>query len=252
MTRTFSTAALNNTNQLNQIAALINGRNTENLNWLNTLAPNENHAIPATPTAGQVLGATDANTLTWLTITNLIKAGQDATAYTEDDIILWNNNLYLVLNDYTSGTPFAETADISRVSGYTSAEIYSQMFSKTRYQDSYTDAAGERTYNLTDGERYFIDAIPGGITTETFELPDLSGATTEFSFTILPRERDFTSNPLTIQRNSTDNTAQFFTMANPTSIIADDVTINTNGEFEFIGRREGSQTKWTVIKKDYS
>lgn len=252
MTRTFSTDALNNTLQLNQIAALINGRNSEVLSWLNSLAPNENHSIPAAPTAGQVLAAVNANTLTWLTITNLIKAAQDATAYYEDDIILFNNNLYLVLNDYTSGTPFAETADISRVSGYTDSEIHELMFAKTRYKSSYTDNAGERTYNLSDGERYFIDAIPGGISIETLELPDLSGATTAFNFTIIPRERDFTSNPLTIQRNTTDNTAQFFTMTNPTSIIADDVTINTNGEYEFIGRREGSQTKWTIIKRDYN
>lgn len=233
----------------------VNTRFTDILGFLNTAIPNENHVIPASPTSGYFLQATDANTLAWASVAQVIRIGAGSTSYSENDLIIDDatDKLYVVNTAYTSGGSFdPASANLTLVSGLTEAESEAAIIDHFRFTTNYSDSAPTRTYTVVDGKRYFIDALAGGITAEDFQVPDLSGATTEFEFTIMPRERDFATNNLTISRNSSDSSAQFFTMADPTAIIADDITIVTNGVYQFIGRRESSQSKWTVIKLDYN
>lgn len=257
MARTFSTAALQNSNKLYEIAALINGRFTEAYAELDRMVPNVNHVIPASPTAGYVLGATDANTLAWMLISGVLAAGANSTAYTENSLVYYLDELYIVTNNFTStatggggiAVDIAAGTNLKRLSAFSTAERKAAFLSDFRYAASYTDSAPNRTYTLADGGRYFIDALAGGISNDVFTVPSLAGATTVFEFSIMPRGRDLTTNSLTITRHASDSSANFYTLVAPTTAIASDITINTNGEYFFHGYRDGSQTKWLVTKR---
>jgi hypothetical protein len=251
MPRSYVTADLTNSNKLNEIAGLINGKFTEALGFLDTSIPNTSHAIPATPTAGQILSALNTNTLQWLTITSLIKAGTPSTAYLANDLILFSQNLYLVLNNYTSGGSFDPlNVNLKQISGLTSSEVNVTV---TGYQApviNYADSAPNRTYTVIDGKTYWIDPLAGGITTEIFRLPVLNDTSpTRFSFTVRPRKRSFAANSLTITRNPSDNTAVFYQLLAPTTLIADDITLVTDGEYEFVGYRDTGVSTWQINKR---
>jgi len=251
MPRSYTTADIQNTTKLNEGVSIINGKFTEVLNFLDTIFPNLSHAVPANPTAGQILSALNANTLQWLTITSLIKAGTPSTAYLANDLILFNQNLYLVLNNYTSGGTFDPlNVNLKQISGLTSNEVNATV---TGYQApviNYADSAPNRTYTVVDGRTYWIDPLAGGITTEIFRLPVLNDTSpTRFSFTVRPRKRSFAANPLTITRNPSDNTAVFFQLLTPTTLIADDITLVTDGEYEFIGYRDTGVSTWQINKR---
>lgn len=251
MARSYLTSALDNSLRLNQIAELINGRFTEVLGFLDASIPNTSHSIPNNPSAGQFLSASDANTLIWNTVTNLIRDGQASTAYNQDDLILFNQNLFLCITSFTSGDPFDPDApEVKRIDGLSDSEVFTEVVERARFKTNYADSAPTRTYSVVDGERYFIDSLSGGITTEDFQIPALAANGDRFEFTVKPRGRDFTANSLTVDRNSSDPTAQFFALNNPTTLINDSIELVTNGEYHFDGERVAGQSKWYVTKRD--